>query len=365
MIPITKPWFPKSMRENITHDISEIISTGDLMLGKYTKLFENSYKHIAKSKEAISIASATSGLQIALRYAEVSGYEVLVPAASFITDVTAIQMEGANPILVDIDPATLTFDYKDLKNKISKKSRAIIWIHLTGYIGSEYKKIQAFAKDNGLFLIEDASHAHGAQIDGKAAGSLGDVGVFSFYPTKIMTTGSGGMLTTDNKEFAEFARSMRLFGKNFTTGETSLIGNDWFLDEFRCCIGYHQSLYLSDNLQRRRIIVHKYIKALETIKNVSTLELTLNNLPAWYQFPFFCDKTIDPNLIRKSLNENGISCKKIYVPIQEEKIFKSLLCQGKFNANQILESSVCLPLYVQLKEKDIEKIIKVLFQILI
>ena len=365
MIPITKPWFPETMRENITRDISDIISSGNLMLGKYTKLFENSYKQIAKTKEAISIASATSGLQIALRYAEVSGFEVLVPAASFITDVTSIQMEGANPILVDIDPSTLTFDYKDLKKKLSKKSRAIIWIHLTGYIGSEYKKIQTFAKDNGLFLIEDASHAHGSQIDGKMAGSLGDVGVFSFYPTKVMTSGSGGMLTTDNKDFAEFARSMRLFGKNSKTGETTLIGNDWFLDEFRCCIGYHQSLYLSENLQKRRNIAQKYTKAIEKIKNISTLELVQNHFPAWYQFPFFCDKIIEPNLLRRKLNDNGISCKKIYEPIQKEKIFKSLVCQGKFNANKILESSVCLPLYVELKEKDIEKTIKVLSEILI
>ena len=151
MIPITQPWFPESMREKITHGISEIISSGDLMLSKYTELFENSYKQIAQTKEAISVSSATAGLQIALRYAQVSGFEVLVPAASFITDVTAIQMEGANPILVDIDPTTLTFDYEDLKRKITKKSRAIIWIHLTGYIGSEYKKIKILLKKMVFF----------------------------------------------------------------------------------------------------------------------------------------------------------------------------------------------------------------------
>ena len=365
MIPITKPWFPESMREKIINDISEIISSGDLMLSKYTKLFENSYRDITQTKEAISISSATSGLQIALRYAEVTGFEVLVPAASFITDVTAIQMEGANPILVDIDPTTLTFDFEDLKRKITKKSRAIIWIHLTGYIGSEYKKIQTLAKENGLFLIEDASHAHGSEIDGEAAGSLGDVGVFSFYPTKIMTTGSGGMLTTNNADFSEFAKSMRLFGKNAKTGETTLIGNDWFLDEFRCCIGYHQSLYLKDNLQKRRTIAQKYIKGIEKIKNISTLEISQNNSPAWYQFPFFCDKNINPDFLRKELNKSGISCKKIYVPIQKEKIFKSLVSQGQFNANNILESSICLPMYVELKEKDIQKTIKILSEILI
>jgi len=365
MIPITKPWFPQSMRDEIITDISDILSSRELMLGKYTELFESSYSQIAKTKFAISISSATAGLQIALRYADVNGGEVLVPAASFITDITSIQMEGAKPILVDINPDTLTFDYNDLKKKLSKNTKAIIWVHLTGYIGEEYKKIKAFAKDNGLFLIEDASHAHGAQVDGKLAGSLGDVGVFSFYPTKIITTGSGGMLTTNNQEFADFAKSMRLFGKNFETGEVTLQGNDWFLDEFRCCIGFHQSRYLAANLQRRRQIAQIYIENIEKINHVSTLKTSKNNLPAWYQFPLFCDDFIDHNALRQNLNKLGISCKKIYIPIQKEKIFKSFEEQGNFNANEILEKSVCLPIFVDLKDEDIEKTIETLCDLLI
>tara|TARA_B100000700_G_C15062736_1_gene867012 strand:+ start:13402 stop:14511 length:1110 start_codon:yes stop_codon:yes gene_type:complete len=362
IIPNTRPWFPKKMREEIIQDINYVMSSGKLMLGKYANLIEKEYSKITSANYSISITSATAGLQIALKYIDIAGGEVLVPAASFITDVSSIQMEGGTPVLVDINPDTLTFDIEDLKKKLTQRTRAIIWVHLTGYIGSEYQKIQSFARENGLFLIEDAAHAHGARIDGKVAGSLGDVGIFSFYPTKVITAGTGGILTTNDKKLSDFARDIRLFGTNQITGEVSLQGSDWFLDEFRSSVGYRQTSYLLENLKRRREIAKIYLERLESSREFKCLNISKDNLPSWFQFPVFCHPELNANKLRNILTKNGVECKPIYPPIHKEVLFRSLSQEGLKNSEETLERSICLPMYVNLTNSEIDIVIERLFQ---
>lgn len=358
LIPLTKPWLPADMKENILKDISKVIDSGKLILGANADLLESSFASLTESNEAISVSSATTALQIVLRYANVAGGEVIVPAASFITDVSAIQMESAKPILVDIDKETLTFDLEDLKNKINPNTRAIIWIHLVGYIGKDYKKIQDIAKQNNIFLIEDCSHAHGAKIDNKPAGSLGDAGIFSFYPTKILTSGTGGIITTNNKKLAKTARSLRVFGKDSETNEVVLQGNDWILDEFRCSICYNQFLFLENNLKIRRNIAKKYISSFKEINCFKLLKIPENIEPSWYQFPIFLNDNINPLAISNYLIEAGISTKKIYKPVNEEKIFEEIYNDNLIVAKKTLDSSICLPMYVDLSNSDQDYIIE-------
>ncbi len=361
-IPNARPWFPKKMREEIIQDIDYVMSSGKLMLGKFSDLIEEQYSNITSTKYSVSVTSATAGLQIALKYINIAGGEVLVPAASFITDVSSIQMEGGIPVLVDINPDTLTFDLEDLNKKVTKRTRAIIWVHLTGYIGKEYQRIQSFAKDHGLFLIEDAAHAHGAKIDGNVAGSLGDVGIFSFYPTKVVTAGTGGILTTNDLALASFARDIRLFGTNQNTGEVFLQGSDWFLDEFRSSVGYRQTRYLFENLNRRREIAQIYLERLEGSVEFKCLDIAKANFPSWFQFPVFCHPEINADSLRRTLINKGVECKQIYPPIHKEQLFRSLSHEGLENSEQTLEQSICLPMYVDLTNLEVDIVVERLFE---
>jgi dTDP-4-amino-4,6-dideoxygalactose transaminase len=137
-----------------------------------------------------------------------------------------------------MNPETFSFDLEDLARKLTPNTKGVIWVHMIGIISQEYQKIVNFCRDHELFLIEDCAHAHGAEIDGKMAGTLGDAGCFSFFPTKVLTTGTGGMITTNNAELMVYAKEVRLLGRHIETGEIVHKSNDWFMDEIRACIGY-------------------------------------------------------------------------------------------------------------------------------
>ena len=150
-----------------------------------------------------------------------------------------------------------------------------------------------------LFVIEDAAHAHGAKVDGRPAGSFGDASCFSFYPTKILTSGTGGILLTDDDALAKFAREMRIFGKEAETGEIIHLGNDWFLDEIRACIAFHHAGELQMQVARRQAIAARYMAALANQPGLRLLDVPAGSEPAWYQFPIFLDDAADREALIK------------------------------------------------------------------
>lgn len=338
------------------------MTSGTLMAGEFSLEFERLFMELTDRKFGVSVSTATTGLQIALRHAGVAGGEVLVPAASFITDVSAIQMEGATPILVDIDPETLSFDMDDLERKVTARTKAMIWIHLIGLIAENHADISSFAKQHDLFVIEDASHAHGATIDGRPAGSFGDVGVFSFYPTKLMTTGTGGMLVTDDECLSDYARSLRMFGKELQTGEIVNMGNDWFMDEFRACLVVHQARALKAGVERRREAAARYLANLRNKNFVNCLSIGRSSFPSWYQFPVFLHEDIDAQSVREAMNRQNVSCKQIYKPVHHEALFRDLDRPGLENTERVLGQSLCLPMFVDITDSEIDHVTDTLIE---
>ena len=360
MIPLTRPYFSKDSIKKISKSIPEILKSGTLMMGKWNKKLEKNFSKIIGCEYSLTTNTCTTAIQIALEYFKVKGFDVLVPSGSFQSGISAIKWAGAKPILVDMNPSTLSFSLEDLKKKITPKTKGIIWVHVTGVISSEYKKIINFAKSNNLFIIEDCAHAQGSSIDGKKAGTLGDVGVFSFFPSKIMTTGAGGMLTTSNSKLVEFTMKMRIFGRNINKPGVSLEGNDWFMDEIRACIGYYQLFDFKKNLNRRREIAKKYDNAFKNHNKIKTLEIFKNNKSSYYQYPIFLPSDINrENLISNLKQKYKISTKRIWLPTHQEEIFKNL----EFDRNTLLEtektfnSSLCLPIFYSLKNREVDKII--------
>jgi perosamine synthetase len=299
--PLAQPYFPEAMREAICAQINEILSGGRLMLGPYSRKLEETMADFVGVPHAVSLNSCTTALTIALQYYGVVGSEVLVPAGSFVTDVSSVLFAGGTPVLVDINPETLSFDLDDLRSKICDRTKAIIWVHLTGTISPEYREILAIARENGVPLIEDAAQAHGSRARGQVAGSLGDVGCFSFYPTKVMTCGSGGMLTTRDEKLKRYAQEMRLFGKDLATEDVNKLGNDWFLDEIRACVAYNQLLDLSEMVTKRRELAKRYAGNLCNQPGI-TLILECDGFePSYYQYPILIDERLDFDAMRSSM----------------------------------------------------------------
>ncbi|MGE0093987.1 MAG: DegT/DnrJ/EryC1/StrS family aminotransferase [Alphaproteobacteria bacterium] len=356
-IPSAKPYFSLTRREKIKNDIDRILSSGQVIMGTFALDLEAAFAYSTGARYAVSVNSCTTALQICLRYFDVKGHDVLVPSGSFVSDISAIEWEGGRPILVDMNPDTLSFDLQDMQRKLTPKTKGMIWVHLTGVISHEYTEIVRFAKRHGLFLIEDCAHAHGATIDGRQCGTIGDAGCYSFFATKLMTSGSGGMITTADLALDQFAREVRMFGRSVKTGEPIRIGNDWFLDEVRACIAYHQLAELDEFLRRRREIAARYFHALQNQPGLSLLNVPEGSDPAFYQYPVFLDSVTDNSALCKTLKETyGIAAKRIYTPTHREPFYRHYDDGTLQKTETTLNRSICLPMFYELTNEQADYI---------
>jgi perosamine synthetase len=356
-LQFARPYFSPGARREILAAIDGILASGRLMLGEHAEKFETAFRTYIGTEHAVTTNTGTTALQIALMHYGAQDHEVLVPSAAFVTDLSVVRWAGAVPVLVDTDPETLSFDLEDLKRKLTSRTSGIIWVHLTGVISRAWREIVAFAREHGLFMIEDCAHAHGATVAGMKAGSLADVGCFSFYPTKVMTTGTGGMLTTDDAGLAAAAREIRNFGRENGVGGVVREGNDWFMDEIRACLGYFQLKELELSLARRRRIAAIYEDRLGGLRGLRTLRIAEDHEPAWYHYTVFVDEGIDYARLAAALKEkHGIPTKPIYIPLHQEKIFRDFDDGSLTQTEMALNRSLCLPLYVEMQDDEIHAV---------
>ncbi|MCW5771388.1 MAG: DegT/DnrJ/EryC1/StrS family aminotransferase [Rhodospirillaceae bacterium] len=356
-LQISKPHFSPEQRRKILAGIAEILESGRVMLGPFAATLERDFAARIGTAHAVSVNSCTTALQICLDYWGARGGEVLIPAAAFTTDVSVARWGGATPVLVDIDPTTLSFDLEDLERKVSPRTRAIIWVHLTGLIAPSYRAIVDLAARLDLFLIEDCAHALGAAIDARCAGSIAAAGCHSFFATKLITSGAGGMITTNDPGLDRFAREMRLFGRSLDSGFVVREGNDWFLDEFRACVAAAQLGDLDSMLARRRELAVHYGSALANQPGISLLDVPDNAQHAYYQFPVFLAPPLDAAAIGRALKErHGIEAKRIYLPVHQEAIFRKYDNGTLKQSENALHRSLCLPMHPELSAGDVERV---------
>jgi len=210
MIPVGKP----IIGDEEIAAVNEVMRSGMLAQGAVVTQFENEFAEFCGTKEAVGINSGTAALHAALLALGIAdGDEVIVPSFTFIATATAVSMCGARPVMVDVDPKTYTINPDEVAKQISSKTKAVIGVHLFGQ-PFDVAPVKEICEDNGLFLIEDCAQAHGSVYKGKKVGGFGDAGCFSFYPTKNMTTGEGGMVTTDDLRLAEKVRRVINHGQS-------------------------------------------------------------------------------------------------------------------------------------------------------
>ena len=206
LIPVYQPDLSGKELEYVT----DCVKSGWVSsLGKYVELFETSFAKFCGVKHAIALSNGTVALHLALVLKDIGpGDEVIVPDLTFVATANVVRHTGATPVLVDSDPETWMIDPDQIEAKITSKTKAIIPVHLYGH-PANMGAIMKLAKKHGLYVIEDAAEAHGAEYRGKRVGGIGDIGAFSFYGNKVITTGEGGMLVTNDDLLAEKARFLK------------------------------------------------------------------------------------------------------------------------------------------------------------
>ncbi len=324
--------------------------------GEFTKLFKNKIQKILKSKYAITTTSGTTAIFLALKSLNVNqDDEVIVPNITFPATANAVRMAGAKVVLVDIDRENLLIDIKDLKKKINKKTKVVIPVHVSGR-GHNIQEIITICKRKKIKVIEDAAEAFGSKFKKKFLGTFGDFGCFSFAPNKIITTGQGGTVITNNKAFYQKMLSIKDQGRiGPTTGGEDTYVLDGFNLKFtnlQAVLGISQ-LKTYSKRKRKLIAIHKfYQKNLIEHKSFKLFKFKKDNgeLPLWTDV--FCNNR---NKLFNFLLKKNIVCRLFWKPINTLKPFKKSNYYFK-NSSKLQGKLMWLPSSLTLKPKEQKKI---------
>ena len=356
-IPSARPFFSKEAIESILGDIKGSLEAGVLTQGPYMEKFENLFAEYVGVKNAIAVNSGTSALEIVLRYFDVKDREVIVPTNSFVASANTVIFAGGQPVLADIKPDTLCIDPDDVRQRITSKTRCIMVVHLAGLVCPQMDELKEICRDYGLFLIEDAAQAHGATADGKKAGCLGGAGCFSFFPTKVMTTGEGGIITTDDDNLAEFARIIRNHGRE---GDLHVrLGYNWRMSEVNAILGIYQVKRLEQYVERRNEMARRYAELLAKTSDIILIPVPSDFRHSYYKYPVLFPESVNVSKLEKVLKEDyGIATGALYYPpIHLQPLYGRLYGyeEGMLPvAEDVLRRQLCLPMFIGLSDEEID-----------
>jgi dTDP-4-amino-4,6-dideoxygalactose transaminase len=359
-----KPFFTEEDMEGIVQDIKQCLRDGTLTLGPKVREFEELFAKYIGVKHAIAVNSGTSSLEIPLKFFNVKDREVIVPTNSFVASANTVVFAGGRPIITDIKRETLDLDPADALKKITPKTKGIMVVHLAGFIPPEMDEIKRICEEKGLFLIEDAAQAQGATFNGQKAGSLGDVGSFSFFPTKVMTTGEGGMITTNSDELAEFARSMRHHGRVGVLH--SRLGYNWRMSDLNAIVGIYQLKRLEEFVKERNCLAARYTAGLKMIKGIRPIFVPPNIRHCYYKYPVLLEGTMDARTLEKILQEKyDISTATLYQPpIHLQPLYREMFGykEGDLPVSEVVLSKheLCLPMFVGLTNEQVDYVLEAL-----
>jgi perosamine synthetase len=324
--------------------------------GKLTKLFEKKLSSLLRVKYVVTATSGTISIFLALKAAGIKkNDEVIIPNITFPATANAVVLAGAKPILVDIDKNSLLINEKSLIKKINKKTKAIIPVHVSGR-GSNIKNILKIAKNKKIFVIEDAAEALMSKINGKYLGTFGDAGCFSFAPNKIITTGQGGIIVTNNKIIYKNLCKLKDQGRiGPTTGGEDVynsVGFNFKFTNLQAALGLSQIKTINKRINVLKNNYKFYKKNLIESKNFKLIGFNLKNgeLPLWTDA--YSPKR---NKLFKYLKKNNIICRYFWYPLNSCKPFKKSFSDFK-NSKLLYKKLIWLPSSLKLKKKDLTKI---------
>lgn len=362
------PYFPQEDIDEILAEFRLILmGQGLLSMGPHVNKFENQFAKYVGSDYAVATASCTGAIETLLAASGVGpGDEVIVPAQTFIATASAVARLGATPVFAEVDENFL-LDYDDALSRITDRTRAVILVHFAGLIHPRVFDLRSQLNSRGIFLFEDAAHAHGASSKGVKAGALADGACFSFYSTKNMTTGEGGMITTSYKNLADACASIRARGLDVAAGCEifNRIGTNQRMTEFQALMGLAQLKRLDASVAHRNLIAEKYKEHLNSAVEQGLLHFLpskYNDIHAYWRFVVVLDFPFSRELISRSMERASIKVDYPYQPLVHlQPVMKDVfgIKDGALPKSEALaKRHFCLPMHQQISVSDAEYISK-------
>jgi len=376
MIPYGRQYIDESDIESVV----KVLKSDWLTTGPKVKEFEESVAEYVGVKYVVAVSSGTAALHSAMYALDIgSNDEVIVPSLTFAATANCVIFQGGTPVFVDVDPDTLLIDPAEVEKKVTDRTKAIIAVDYAGQ-PCDYGRLQEIAERRDLAIVTDGCHALGAEYNGRKIGGIADLTVFSFHPVKHITTGEGGVITTDNPEYEKRLRMFRNHGmtSDFRQREERGtwhyeivdLGYNYRITDFQCALGLSQLQKLPDFLKRRRIIAEQYEEAFCSVQEINPLGVKHNVNHAYHlyvirvDFEFLgCERA---DLFQK-LREKGIGVNIHYIPLHLHSFYQKRfgtvrgLCPV---AEEAYESIMSLPIYPGMNDDDSNEVIKVLLDVL-
>lgn len=345
MIPLFEPWLGE---EELTQ-ITEVIKSKWIAEGEKTREFEKLIATLCGTKHAVAVSNGTVALYIGLRVLGVGeGDEVIVPDFTFIASANSIKLAGATPVFVDIDEKTFNIDPQSTQRAITKRTKAIMPVHIYGQ-AADMDRVGEIARKHNLYIVEDAAQGIGVKFNGKPVGGFGDIGCISFYADKTITTGEGGMILTNDAKLAEQCILMKNQGRLRAGAYVHPhIGYNFRLSDLQAAIGLAQLSKLSTMIEMKKRNEKLYRQGLADVKGVEFPYID----PRGYNVPFRINILIDdPEGLQKFLEREGISSRRFFYPLHRQPCYN---LEGEFpNTEKAYERGLSLPSYVALSEQQI------------
>jgi dTDP-4-amino-4,6-dideoxygalactose transaminase len=373
-VPYFIPWITKEDKNSVNQALNQRWLTN----GPILQRFENKFSKYENSKFSSGVSSATHGLHLALRALNIQpGDEVIVPTMTFSATIDVVRYCGAKPILTDVEYDSLNISPKEIKEKITKKTKAIIPVHYGGQ-SCDMDTILSISKKHGLKILEDCAHALGSTFKQKKCGNIGDIGCFSFYPTKIITTGEGGMVVTNSQKLHKKINQLRSHGMSYLPQDREKsaiwnyditdLGYNYRLDEIRAALGISQFQRLKKINELRIKIAKKYDSELQKIKGIIIPKKlkNRNHIFHLYTIKITKDSPITRNELFVLLNKKGIGTSVQYPPLHLMSFNKKEYRKSKFpNANKLKDEIISLPIFPTMTNKDVNFVISTIKKIVL
>jgi dTDP-4-amino-4,6-dideoxygalactose transaminase len=375
------PPFAPCLGEEEYDEVVDTLRSGWITMGPKTRQFEEAFARHVGASHAIAVSSCTAGLHVALVAGNVGpGDEVITTPLTFCSTANVIIHQGAIPVLADVRPDTYNIDPAEIEKRLTPRTKALIPVHLGGQ-PCEMEALQALAEQHDLLVIEDAAHALGAEYKGRRIGTFGDVTVFSFYATKNLTTGEGGMVCTEDEDLAERISILRLHGissdawkrysdKGSWYYEVLLPGYKYNLTDVQAALGLHQLAKQERFQELREEYARIYAKAFADLPEITAPYVKEHIRHAWHLYAIRLDLerlTIDRGQFIEALRRENVGASVHFIPLhlhpyyQQQYGFK----KGDYPvAEKVYQGIVSLPLYPKMTRKDVHDVIEAVSRVI-
>jgi perosamine synthetase len=358
MVPSFRLTFTEEEIASTLNATENILRSGDLALGPYTDEFEEAMAEVAQTEHLVSVNSGSTALEVIYKMFDTQDRKILMPSNTNFATAAAAKNAEAD---IEFYDGGLYPNIADIESRLTDDVAALVVVHIGGYLSPQLEQIAELCRERGIRLIEDAAHAHGAQLDGKAAGSFGDAAAFSFFLTKTLTTGEGGAIATNDDSFAALARQYRTQGRGSDGLSHEVWGNSWRMTEIGAALGLAQIKSLDADTERRAAIIRRYQTELGRT-GLQFPQLSLESRPSGHKAIAILPEGISRDGLKLAMKGRGVQlAREVYEkPLHQQQIFQEYVTNPDAypEATFFAERQVALPLWRHMPDSDVDTVIE-------